>query len=113
MYAGRRNGTVDVWDTRQFGRAVNGVPRLLRTLRNPISSGAVSCVAAFPDGRHIAVYVLPLVRFFSHTSLILFLSLPPTLFFVVCIVLRFWGLYSVRRVITSGCGTQAKVRIRT
>lgn len=57
MYAGRRNCTVDVWDTRQFGRTVNGVPRLLRTLRNPISSGAVSCVAAFPDGRHIAVYV--------------------------------------------------------
>ncbi|KAL5498459.1 SPT8_1 [Sanghuangporus vaninii] len=30
-------------------------PRLLKTLRNPMSSGAVSCVAAFPDGRHIAV----------------------------------------------------------
>ena len=46
---------VDVWDTRMFGQTVPGVPRLLKTLRNPISSGAVSCVAAFPDGRHIAV----------------------------------------------------------
>ncbi|PAV23910.1 WD40 domain containing protein [Pyrrhoderma noxium] len=55
IYAGRRNSTVDVWDTRQFGQSVNGVPKLLKTLRNPISSGAVSCVAAFPDGRHIAV----------------------------------------------------------
>ncbi|KAH8116924.1 WD40 repeat-like protein [Phellopilus nigrolimitatus] len=55
IYAGRRNCTVDVWDTRQFGQSVNGVPKLLKTLRNPISSGAVSCVAAFPDGRHIAV----------------------------------------------------------
>ena len=56
VYAGRRNCSVDVWDTRQFGRvSVTGVPRLLKTLRNPMSSGAVSCVAAFPDGRHIAV----------------------------------------------------------
>ncbi|KAL5511215.1 SPT8_2 [Sanghuangporus vaninii] len=56
VYAGRRNCTVDVWDTRQFGQvSVKGVPRLLKTLRNPMSSGAVSCVAAFPDGRHIAV----------------------------------------------------------
>ncbi|EJD02340.1 WD40 repeat-like protein [Fomitiporia mediterranea MF3/22] len=55
VYAGRRNCTVDVWDTRQYGQAVNGVPRLMKTLRNPTSSGAVSCVAAFPDGRHIAV----------------------------------------------------------
>ncbi|KLO14706.1 hypothetical protein SCHPADRAFT_825945, partial [Schizopora paradoxa] len=55
VYAGRRNCTVDVWDTRMFSSPVNGVPRLLRTLRNPISSGAVSCVASFPDGRHVAV----------------------------------------------------------
>lgn len=55
VYAGRRNCTVDVWDTRMFSSPVNGVPRLLRTLRNPISSGAVSCVVSFPDGRHIAV----------------------------------------------------------
>ena len=56
MYAGRRNGTVDVWDTRQFGRASGGTPRLLKSLRNPISSGAVSCLVAFPDGNHIAWY---------------------------------------------------------
>ncbi len=54
IYAGRRNGTVDVWDTRQFGRASGGTPRLLRTIRNPISSGAVSCVVSFPDGNHVA-----------------------------------------------------------
>lgn len=58
MYAGRRNGTVDVWDTRQFGRSVGGTPRLLKSLRNPVSSGPVSCVVAFPDGNHIAWYVL-------------------------------------------------------
>lgn len=55
MYAGRRNGAIDVWDVRQFGRAgVGGTPRLLKTLRNPASSGVVSCVVPFPDGRHIA-----------------------------------------------------------
>jgi len=52
MYAGRRNGTIDVWDVRQMG--IGGTPRLLKTLRNPASSGVVSCVVAFPDGRHIA-----------------------------------------------------------
>ncbi|KAA1471108.1 WD40 repeat-like protein [Dentipellis sp. KUC8613] len=55
IYAGRRNGTIDVWDVRQLGRSgPSETPRLLKTLRNPISSGVVSCVAAFPDGRHIA-----------------------------------------------------------
>ncbi|KAJ6599320.1 WD40-repeat-containing domain protein [Mycena vulgaris] len=55
VYAGRRNGTIDVWDTRQLGRSGPGsVPRLLKTLRNPASSGVVSCVVAFPDGKHIA-----------------------------------------------------------
>jgi transcriptional activator SPT8 len=55
MYAGRRNGAVDVWDVRQLGRSgPRGTPRLLKTLRNPTSSGVVSCVVAFPDGRHIA-----------------------------------------------------------
>lgn len=55
IYAGRRNGTIDVWDLRQLGRAgPKGIPRLLKTIRNPISSGVVSCVAAFPDGKHIA-----------------------------------------------------------
>ncbi|KAF7355093.1 MT-A70-domain-containing protein [Mycena sanguinolenta] len=55
IYAGRRNGTIDVWDTRQLGVAgPTSVPRILKTLRNPASSGVVSCVAAFPDGKHIA-----------------------------------------------------------
>ncbi|KAJ7688483.1 WD40-repeat-containing domain protein [Mycena rosella] len=55
IYAGRRNGTIDVWDTRQLGRSGPGsIPRLLKTLRNPASSGVVSCVVAFPDGKHIA-----------------------------------------------------------
>ncbi|TCD64644.1 Transcription factor spt8 [Steccherinum ochraceum] len=54
IYAGRRNGTIDVYDTRQFGMSGMGTPRLLKTLRNPASSGVVSCVVAFPDTRHIA-----------------------------------------------------------
>lgn len=55
MYAGRRNGTVDVWDVRQLGQSGPKLtPRLLKTLRNPLSSGVVSCVVAFPDCRHIA-----------------------------------------------------------
>jgi transcriptional activator SPT8 len=54
LYAGRRNGTVEVWDMRQMRNMHGGGPRLLRTLRNPLSSGAVSCVVAFPDGKHLA-----------------------------------------------------------
>ncbi|KAF8610012.1 WD40 repeat-like protein [Ceratobasidium sp. AG-I] len=54
LYAGRRNGTVEVWDMRQMKSVHSGGPRLLRTLRNPLSSGAVSCVVAFPDGKHLA-----------------------------------------------------------
>lgn len=56
VYAGRRNGTVDVWDVRLLGssRPSYSTPRLLRSLRNPPSSGVVSCVVPFPDGRHIA-----------------------------------------------------------
>jgi transcriptional activator SPT8 len=55
IYAGRRNGTVDVWDVRQLGvSGLASTPRLLKTLRNPLSSGVVSCVVAFPDGKHIA-----------------------------------------------------------
>ncbi|TFK76386.1 WD40 repeat-like protein [Pluteus cervinus] len=55
IYAGRRNGTVDVWDVRQLGKSgPTGTPRLVKTLRNPASSGVVSCVAALPDCRHIA-----------------------------------------------------------
>ncbi|TFL07476.1 WD40-repeat-containing domain protein [Pterulicium gracile] len=53
IYAGRRNGTVDVWDVRQYGSS-SKTARLLKTLKNPGSSGVVSCVAALPDGRHIA-----------------------------------------------------------
>ncbi|TFK54780.1 WD40 repeat-like protein [Heliocybe sulcata] len=55
IYAGRRNGTVDIWDVRQIGGSgPAGTPRLLKTLRNPPSSGVVSSVVAFPDGRHLA-----------------------------------------------------------
>ncbi|EGN93245.1 hypothetical protein SERLA73DRAFT_189759 [Serpula lacrymans var. lacrymans S7.3] len=55
IYIGRRKATLDVWDIRQLGRSgPAGTPRLLKTLRNPPSSGAVSCVVPFPDGRHIA-----------------------------------------------------------
>lgn len=55
IYAGRRNGTVDVWDVRLMGKNnMTDTPRLLKTLRNPPSSGVVSCVVPFPDCRHIA-----------------------------------------------------------
>ncbi|EJF65877.1 WD40 repeat-like protein [Dichomitus squalens LYAD-421 SS1] len=54
IYAGRRNGTVEIYDVRQTGRAASGTPKILKTLRNPGSSGVVSCVVAFPDGRHLA-----------------------------------------------------------
>ncbi|KAF8651463.1 hypothetical protein AX16_004762 [Volvariella volvacea WC 439] len=55
IYAGRRNGTIDVWDVRLLGRSgPTSTPRLLKTLRNPLSSGVVSCVVSFPDCRHIA-----------------------------------------------------------
>ena len=54
IYAGRRNGTIDVWDVRQTGQAFMGTPRVLKVIRNPPSSGVVSYICAFPDGRHIA-----------------------------------------------------------
>lgn len=67
VYAGRRNGTVDVWDVRMgvtggeadgmgMGLGMEGqrTPRVLKVIRNPPSSGVVSYVCAFPDGRHIA-----------------------------------------------------------
>ncbi|KZT09505.1 WD40 repeat-like protein [Laetiporus sulphureus 93-53] len=54
IYAGRRNGTIDIWDVRQTGRSASGTPKIWKTLRNPPSSGIVSCVVAFPDGRHLA-----------------------------------------------------------
>ncbi|KAF8350650.1 WD40 repeat-like protein [Amanita rubescens] len=55
LYAGRRNGAIDVWDVRQLGYSgLLNTPRLVKTLRNPPSSGVVSCVVALPDCRHIA-----------------------------------------------------------
>ncbi|KAG9004261.1 Transcription factor spt8 [Tulasnella sp. JGI-2019a] len=55
VYAGRRIGTIDVWDIRQSGGYSNatGQPRLLKSLRNPASSGPVTCVVGFPDGHHL------------------------------------------------------------
>lgn len=53
IYAGRRNGTVDLWDTRMLGQSGRNTPKLLKTLRNPASSGAVSFVVALPDGNHV------------------------------------------------------------
>ncbi|KAK7693508.1 hypothetical protein QCA50_003076 [Cerrena zonata] len=47
IYAGRRNETVDIYDVRQLGTASSGIPRILKTLRNPASSGVVSCVVPF------------------------------------------------------------------
>ncbi|KAI0683697.1 WD40-repeat-containing domain protein [Cytidiella melzeri] len=54
IYAGRRNGTIDVWDVRQTGQSFTGTPRVLKIIRNPPSSGVVSFICPFPDGRHIA-----------------------------------------------------------
>ncbi|KAI8998615.1 WD40 repeat-like protein [Trametes punicea] len=54
IYVGRRNGTVEIYDVRQTGRAASGTPKIWKTLRNPVSSGVVSCVVAFPDSRHLA-----------------------------------------------------------
>lgn len=53
IYAGRRIGTIDVWDIRQAGASSASGPRLLKSLRNPASSGPVTCVAGFPDGQHL------------------------------------------------------------
>ncbi|RXK38142.1 hypothetical protein M231_04603 [Tremella mesenterica] len=51
ILAGRRNGTIDIWDIR---RTSSTASNLLRTLRTPAESGPVSCVVPFPDGRHVA-----------------------------------------------------------
>ncbi|PVG02763.1 WD40 repeat-like protein [Serendipita vermifera] len=53
IIVGRRNATVDVFDVRQFGNNHGQNPRLLRTLVNPSDSKTVTCVAAFPDGKHM------------------------------------------------------------
>lgn len=66
IYAGRRNGTVDVWDVRVLGQSgPANTPRLLKTLRNPTSSGVVSCVVAFPDARHIACASVDNIRLWN------------------------------------------------
>ncbi|KIJ69288.1 hypothetical protein HYDPIDRAFT_105887 [Hydnomerulius pinastri MD-312] len=66
IYAGRRNGTVDVWDVRLMGRSgPSSTPRLLKSLRNPASSGVVSCVVPFPDGRHIACASIDNIRLWN------------------------------------------------
>ncbi|KAK7054794.1 Transcription factor spt8 [Paramarasmius palmivorus] len=66
IYAGRRNGTVEVYDVRQLGRSgPTSTPRLLKTLRNPQSSGVVSCVVAFPDNRHIACASIDNIRLWN------------------------------------------------
>ena len=56
VMAGRRNGTLDIWDVRRTSSS--RAPNLLRTMKTPQESGSISCVVAFPDGRHIATYVV-------------------------------------------------------
>ncbi|KAG2020238.1 hypothetical protein CC2G_005602 [Coprinopsis cinerea AmutBmut pab1-1] len=66
IYAGRRNGTIDVWDVRLMGRSgPDNIPRLLKTIRNPPSSGVVSCVVPFPDCRHIACASVDNIRLWN------------------------------------------------
>jgi len=66
IYVGRRNGTVDVWDVRLLGRSgPSCTPRLFKSLRNPASSGVVSCVVPFPDGRHIACASVDNIRLWN------------------------------------------------
>ena len=49
---------MDIWDVRRSSSSTSSVPNLLRTLRTPAESGPVSCIVPFPDGRHVATYVL-------------------------------------------------------
>ncbi|KAH6918514.1 WD40-repeat-containing domain protein [Coprinopsis sp. MPI-PUGE-AT-0042] len=66
IYAGRRNGTIDVWDVRLMGASgPNNIPRLVKTIRNPPSSGVVSCVVPFPDCRHIACASVDNIRLWN------------------------------------------------
>ena len=46
---------MEIWDVRK-GSSSTG-PNLLRSLKTPVESGPISCVVAFPDGRHIATCV--------------------------------------------------------
>ena len=52
IYAGRRNGTVDVYDVHK------GLRDPVRSLRFPTGSGPVSAVRAMPNNKHIIWYVL-------------------------------------------------------
>ncbi|KAJ3768891.1 WD40-repeat-containing domain protein [Lentinula raphanica] len=65
IYAGRRNGTVEIYDVRQSGRSTPDGPRLLKTLRNPSRSGVVSCVVGFPDNKHIACASIDNIRLWN------------------------------------------------
>ncbi|RXW20885.1 hypothetical protein EST38_g4958 [Candolleomyces aberdarensis] len=66
IYAGRRNGTVDVWDVRLMGKdSMTDTPRLLKTLRNPTSSGVVSCLAPLPDCRHVVCASVDNIRLWN------------------------------------------------
>ena len=50
IYAGRRNGTVDVYSLHA------GLQKPFRNLKLPNNSGAVSAVQAMPNGRHLIWY---------------------------------------------------------
>lgn len=70
VIAGRRNFSLDVWDVRKSGRSgTTSTPSLLRNLRNPSVSREVSCVAAFPDGQHIACASYDTVRIWNTAKL--------------------------------------------
>ncbi|KAL1747531.1 WD40-repeat-containing domain protein [Schizophyllum fasciatum] len=64
IYAARRNGIVEVYDVRQAGSS-RQAPRIWKTIRNPPSSGDVSCVVAFPDSKHIACASIDNVRLWN------------------------------------------------
>ncbi|KAF9075225.1 WD40-repeat-containing domain protein [Rhodocollybia butyracea] len=65
IYAGRRNGTIEIYDVRQTGRPSLSGPKLLKTLRNPSRSGVVSCVVGFPDNKHIASASIDNIRLWN------------------------------------------------
>lgn len=71
IFAGRRNGTIDVWDLRKYGPGSGmGQPKPFKVLRNPPSSGPVVCVAAFPDRQHLVWYAFsPFLRMAVSDSL--------------------------------------------
>ncbi|WVQ83902.1 hypothetical protein IAT38_006046 [Cryptococcus sp. DSM 104549] len=65
--AGRRNGTVEIWDIRRGSSS--STPNLLQTLRTPPQSGPVSCVVSFQDGRHIATASQDNIRLWNAVEL--------------------------------------------